>query len=461
MTTPTRCPYCGFLGAHRAGCSLGPSRLDPATLIKRTDTAAPSVGRAATYAGAAAAVFLVFAAIPLLLIGGIAAGLGIGTAPFRRLIRQIVGYASYRASILVRRARASMRLPVQRLLDDPKVAPVLYLRSFADDVSTELDRTTLPSMFGWTPPLADEEVVTKTLGRIAPVVAIGNPSTSAAPLGAYRVYVGDDGWQEMVQKLMARACLVVLRPGHSEGVQWEWRLICRDADPCKVLVYFTWQGYRAPRWREFVARAGPHLPRALPETMDGRCLVFDDGWIPSWEPELEDALEAKGLAFFPGSWSKARGPWWLGFVMVGSLGFLASLFSWVRPKWDFLLLVTVPVMMYGVVLLLYKAAREKARWTVRAACLIVLLLAVGYVFGLHWRQTDDLQETPPSVIVADTPSTDEKPLPGAARFPTPGSVANALQLLNSDTASPSQNDHVTGDLIREDFKDNPSPSLPP
>ena len=106
---------------------------------------------------------------------------------------------------------------------DPR-APVLYLRSFADDGQV---LSPMHSAYGmaWLPRLlllsTPEQQLAAALNALGPVIAIGKPGEPLPELGAARLYVAHDQWQAKVQELMRGAALVVLRVGASPGLLWE------------------------------------------------------------------------------------------------------------------------------------------------------------------------------------------------------------------------------------------------
>lgn len=106
---------------------------------------------------------------------------------------------------------------------DPR-APVLYLRSFRDDGlsllaqhGSTMKRRAMSLLRLPTP----EEQMARILARLGPLIAIGKPGEPLPELGAARLYVAHDQWQQTVAELMRRAALVVVRVGASPGVLWE------------------------------------------------------------------------------------------------------------------------------------------------------------------------------------------------------------------------------------------------
>jgi hypothetical protein len=123
-------------------------------------------------------------------------------------------------------------LSIEESRDIDRRAPILFLRSFADDdihvqTSSILLTNRMPLECLVTDPkfwgrlVRFEEVLAKALWEIGPVVAIGAPSEEIPQLGAIRSYYADTSWQSKVTALMRRARLVLVIPSGSRWVQWE------------------------------------------------------------------------------------------------------------------------------------------------------------------------------------------------------------------------------------------------
>jgi hypothetical protein len=122
------------------------------------------------------------------------------------------------------------------------------------------------------------------LKEIGPVIALGDPSERLPTLGIARMYVGED-WQQKVTDLVRRAQLVVLRPGWTPSLQWEFQHVIQNASPKKVLLLipFDKQNYEAfSTWAQML------FPKPLP-TYQGTgkmgknlagVVYFDYDWTP-------------------------------------------------------------------------------------------------------------------------------------------------------------------------------------
>lgn len=166
------------------------------------------------------------------------------------------------------------------LMTDPR-PPVVYLRSFRDDEHVQ-DKT---SIFLSRNP-SDERVLVDALAHAGPVVAIGCPGERLARLGAARMYVGDDEWQNVMGSILKRARLVILRAGFTAGFWWEVKRVSECVPPERVLIYL--HGWidpdgvgREATWQDFRTTAEGVLPCRLPESGGGASfLSFGPGWTP-------------------------------------------------------------------------------------------------------------------------------------------------------------------------------------
>jgi hypothetical protein len=65
-----------------------------------------------------------------------------------------------------------------------------------------------------------EELLTEVVEALGPVVAIGRPGEKVPPLGAARLYVGDN-WKQVVQDYMRKSQLVLMVAGTTTHFAWE------------------------------------------------------------------------------------------------------------------------------------------------------------------------------------------------------------------------------------------------
>ena len=79
----------------------------------------------------------------------------------------------------------------------------LYLRNFQMDQECTYNGT--------------EQLICETLNQSLPVFAIGNPFEVLPSIGAERLYATDEEWEDIVQILLQRSRLVLIRPALSPG----------------------------------------------------------------------------------------------------------------------------------------------------------------------------------------------------------------------------------------------------
>jgi TM2 domain-containing membrane protein YozV len=148
-------------------------------------------------------------------------------------------------------------------------SPVLYLRSFKDDGAAVIDDGGWPivgQLMGLLAVQTPEQELAEILSRLGPVIAVGRPGEPLPELGAARLYVSHDHWQEAVIALMRRASLVVVRVGTSAGVSWETDTALSILPRHRIVFAILGGRALAP---EIVSRLapllGPRLDAALPQ----------------------------------------------------------------------------------------------------------------------------------------------------------------------------------------------------
>jgi hypothetical protein len=160
----------------------------------------------------------------------------------------------------------------EALAEDPR-PPILYLRPFRADrisFSTPGQRigATIKSLsfFVLGPLFASliqnfapasrrrsaEEFLVSLLDPLGPVIAIGRPKESMPPLGAARMYLGDE-WKDVVQDYLKRSQLILMFAGTTTHFSWELQNVFRN-DPFvpTILILPFFQHYRQPVVDKFV-----------------------------------------------------------------------------------------------------------------------------------------------------------------------------------------------------------------
>lgn len=202
--------------------------------------------------------------------------------------------------------------------------PVLYLRSFIDDEVTArvVEKDSLAQMSGksWFAFLVpgvsnnltlsvttEEEMLAKELNRIGPCVAVGDPGEMLPKLGMARRYFDNDKWETGVQQLMARAELVVMRAGLTDGFLRELEMAVRFLKPKKLLILLPFdtksQQTGAPNeqdwYTKFRETANKILPKELPTFSGGKMsgaslsgiIWFESDWTPKTLGFDQDTLK--------------------------------------------------------------------------------------------------------------------------------------------------------------------------
>jgi hypothetical protein len=151
---------------------------------------------------------------------------------------------------------------------DPR-APVVFLRSFGDDMLKVGPGEKWTRLADWhRRGMTFERVLTRELTPFGPVIAIGKPGESLAPLGAARDYVGDDTWQDEVARRITEARLVVFVVGESEGLGWELQRVHRLGLLHKLVLVFPTVDDISRRWNALVVRHRDSHDFALPDAVE-------------------------------------------------------------------------------------------------------------------------------------------------------------------------------------------------
>jgi hypothetical protein len=119
---------------------------------------------------------------------------------------------------------------------------VLYLRPFRNDALQESPQRVawrgLMPLYGLfvTGRSEEERIAAALKKRVGPLIAVGRPGEILPYVGASRLYLPLDDWQEPVRKLIARARLVVLTLGPGKGTMWELREALRTLPPERLIL---------------------------------------------------------------------------------------------------------------------------------------------------------------------------------------------------------------------------------
>jgi len=165
--------------------------------------------------------------------------------------------------------------------------PILYLRSFQFDQSLLPVETLIPMTY--------EERLARRLNKVGPFVAIGRPGELLPELGAQRVYVGHDSWQQQVTDLMQCAgAVLVAAGGRSEGLRWEVDQATFVVEPERLLIFVPFGSSPKPSiqscsrqaiYDKFRRWAQQVFPKGLPAEIGDSCFIyFTSDWTPCLLP---------------------------------------------------------------------------------------------------------------------------------------------------------------------------------
>jgi hypothetical protein len=191
--------------------------------------------------------------------------------------------------------RKFFQKPANKVLSEDKRPPVIYLRSFKDD-----EKAAAPIVAQYMPVFfTEEEYLVDALNDFGPCVAIGQPSEKLPDLGAARMYLDDDEWQDKVRELLASSSLVVLRAGDTPNFFWEVEQSAKIIKPKNIIILIP-----KIRYDLFRTRANQYFPKPLPEDIGNPktgtrlygYIYFDEDWTSHfikfeyhgsfWQPQL-------------------------------------------------------------------------------------------------------------------------------------------------------------------------------
>lgn len=175
---------------------------------------------------------------------------------------------------------------------------VLYLRSFeADERQTALHEVPLPGIAGGAmvgylvSGRSAEEHVADILRPVAPLVAVGAPGERLPHVGAVRMYLPHEAWQEPVRELMRRSRLTALTLGTSEGTMWELAEAFRRLPPQRLVLFIP--ALKKAEYQRIRANV-PRLPEC-PAWLDTQyrtviqgVIHFAADWTPTIAPVVDD-----------------------------------------------------------------------------------------------------------------------------------------------------------------------------
>ena len=145
----------------------------------------------------------------------------------------LVGAFTYR---MIEYGLRNMISDADGVIDTVGTAPVVLLRSFDADSLLFAPKAGVSSLDTSTKKIRFEEVFSRELERVGPLIAIAKPGEWRTPLGAMRSRFPDHTWQSKVIEWLEVASLVVVILGQTEGLRWEIEAIQRFGHMNKLLV---------------------------------------------------------------------------------------------------------------------------------------------------------------------------------------------------------------------------------
>jgi hypothetical protein len=147
-----------------------------------------------------------------------------------------------------------------------------------------LDRGWLPVAFlPLVMNISKEQSFRHALDPLGELIAFGRPGERLQPVGASRRYLNDD-WKQEITRYMARARLVIVRPGASPSIRWEVGQVLKTVPPERILFYLRFRGWGSKKERAygvFRRSVRRYLGAELPERLgEERYLVFDTAGRP-------------------------------------------------------------------------------------------------------------------------------------------------------------------------------------
>src|SRR5215471_17028118 len=207
--------------------------------------------------------------------------------PARRLVRRLLGVICLLLWLLV----SAMIVIVQDNIRFNRT-PVSIFQLEAISLFGAFCSVVLLLIFRWTE--TAESDLARALRPIGPLIAVGRPGEILPPVGAARLYVDHENWQQTVAELSKLAQLIVLRIGKTEGFSWEWKFVRENCDPQKVLIYLPPSD--SDLYREFASTAGQaSLPTSLPFPQEKAAFL---AFRSDWNAILVNPDGPSKLAFF-------------------------------------------------------------------------------------------------------------------------------------------------------------------
>ena len=167
----------------------------------------------------------------------------------------------------------------EELLDKDLRPPVLYLRSFSIDATTNTLNDSVGHVY------AEEEQLAKAIEGIGPFIALDEQPEDLPDLGAARFYGNDSEWMRVVTDNMLKARLVILRVSLTKNVWWELETASKLLTPERLLLLIP---FTREEYSTFSEMARSCFPCPFPEYLGSQnsrsgltgMIYFQPGWVP-------------------------------------------------------------------------------------------------------------------------------------------------------------------------------------
>jgi hypothetical protein len=234
---------------------------------------------------------------------------------FRQFYALLFLMSPYLGLLLIHAGRSLVSRNARIVMVGDQRAPILYLRSFEDDVEDTLTpHTFLATLFGITMPSEVRRLplwqrvvfeahplrllrslfgrITRTtelqlagfFRELGPFIAIGKPGERLATIGADRVYVEQDKWQQVVIDLINKSRFVVLQAAATPGFLWELRTVLEKAPATNILFCLSNFRDRQNDYEDFRLNVESEIdwrfPRSVGNHSEPQFLFFDEGRKP-------------------------------------------------------------------------------------------------------------------------------------------------------------------------------------
>jgi hypothetical protein len=150
--------------------------------------------------------------------------------------------------------------------------------------------------------ISKEQAFGNAFEPLGEFITFGSPREKLSPIGASRVYAGDD-WRQVISNYMTKARLVIVRPGRSDSIRWEIERALTIVPPERILFYLRFRGSRKKRedaYADFRNLVHLKSPARLPEHLGKSLyLIFDRSWNPFFIREANRPTELIRQAISP------------------------------------------------------------------------------------------------------------------------------------------------------------------